>query len=242
MKKTIKKIKKVGGILVALMLSVFISSCSKDQLTYNVIVTEPDAINAIRNDLLPSFGGYILQVNNALVIVNGQVLKCGDKKSLSTSNSKLNGTDIVYSYALDWTYELNCLGTIPSLLIYDFKGSNEYDAPNMKSKDGTQGHYELNGLENSKNVFTLNTDYTRTGTQTSKIGDKNSFTSKLIIHSSNIVADKNSLQIKSGNASVKIDGTSVSGDNFSYEGTIEFLGNNKAKIILNSGQAYIITW
>ncbi|WP_162847030.1 hypothetical protein [Mucilaginibacter gracilis] len=50
------------------------------------------------------------------------------------------------------------------------------------------------------------------------------------------------MQILSGSATVAISGSSTSGKSFTYNGTITFLGGNKATLVLNSGASYTIQW
>jgi hypothetical protein len=112
----------------------------------------------------------------------------------------------------------------------------------MSSDDSSSGGFVLTGLAPAAPAYVLNTTYTRDGSQVSKIARNYSFTSKLIIKSTNINVDKTSFKILSGTATVTVSGASSSGKSFNFNGTITFNGDNKATLVLNSGASYNIQW
>ncbi|HEY9196297.1 MAG TPA: hypothetical protein VIM77_08525, partial [Mucilaginibacter sp.] len=142
----------------------------------------------------------------------------------------------------NWDYTLACAGVIPSQLTFNFNGSGSYEGPRMSSNDQSTGGFILTNLQPTASTYLLSSTYQRTGTSTSKIARKYTFTSTLNITSSNIAVEKTSLKIVSGTAAIKITGTSSSGKSFTFNGTITFQGNNKATLILNSGASYAIEW
>jgi len=137
---------------------------------------------------------------------------------------------------------LTCNGIIPSQLAFNFTGSGSYDGVRLSSKDNSQGSFTLTGLPPTSSQYLFSSTYTRAGTTTSKIARQYTFTSNIKITSSNIAVDKTTQQIVSGTAAVTIAATSTSGKTFNFNGTVTFLGNKKATIVLNSGVTYNIQW
>ncbi|SDI41587.1 hypothetical protein ACRQ5D_08510 [Mucilaginibacter sp. P25] len=244
MKTSLKARKILFSLAVTAGLAVIISSCKKDNAstTENTTVTEADAAELTTNAIVPSSGGFAVQVNSSVTVYKTVKLSCGIAKDSSITKSSATGVSPSYNYTLSWNYLLNCSGVVPNDLTFNFTGSSKYDGPRMSSEDSCSGGFVLTGLAPTAPAYVLNTTYTRDGSQVSKIGRNYSFSSKLIIKSSDITVDKTSLKILSGTATVTISGASSSGKSFNFNGTITFNGNNKATLLLNSGASYNIQW
>ena len=87
----------------------------------------------------------------------------------------------------------------------------------------------------------MNGAYTRNGSQESKIGQQNSFTSTLTITASNLLVDKSTQEINGGTASFTLEGSGSGGTNITYTGSIVFNGNQSATLTLN-GNSYPLNW
>ncbi|MDR6941674.1 hypothetical protein [Mucilaginibacter pocheonensis] len=240
MKNTLKS----RSILFSLMIAAgLISSCKKDASTQtDATITEADAVELATNAIVPASGGLALQVNSSVTLYKTVTLQCGIEKDSAIMRSSVSGVSPSYSYALNWNYLLNCSGVVPSQLSFNFSGSSKYDGPRMSSDDKSTGGFVLAGLASTSPAYVLNTTYNRTGSQTSKIGRRYIFNSNLIIKSTDITIDKNSLKILSGTGTVTISGASSSGKSFNFNGTLTFNGDNKATLVLNSGASHIIQW
>jgi len=243
MKNTLKSRSTLFSLMIAAGLGLAISSCKKDASTpADATVSEADAAELATNAVVPDNGGLTLQVNNSVTIYKTVTLQCGVEKDSSITRSSVSGAGPSYSYALNWNYLLNCSGTVPSQLTFNFTGSSKYDGPRMSSDDKSTGGFVLTGLAPTSSAYILNTTYNRTGSQTSKIARKYGFNSNLTIKSADITIDKSSLKILSGTTTVAISGASSSGKSFNFNGTLTFNGNNKATLVLNSGVSYNIQW
>jgi hypothetical protein len=236
MKSTLKNI---TALLVAAGLSISIYSCKKDNSSVDTAVTEADAAELATNAVVTSTGGLALQINSSVAVYKTVTFTCGAQKDSSISKSSVSGAVPAYNYSLKWSYLLNCSS---NQLTANFSGSSSYDGLRMSSTDNSTGSFILGGILPATAPYTLNTTYTRNGSQTSKIGRNNTFTSNLSITSTNVTVDKTTLQILSGTAAVSISGSSTSGKTFNFNGTLTYLGGNKATLVLNSGAAYAIQW
>ena len=241
--KSNNKITKIAlSSLIVAGLALNVSSCKKDGIssTPSTTVTEADAAELATDAVTPSTGGMVTQVNNSVIIYQNTALSCGVQKDSTLTGASASGVSPSYSYNLKWNYELNCSGIVPNTLNFNFTGSSTYDGPRMSSTDSSTGGFTLGGLSSTQ--YTLNTNYTRTGSTISKIGAQNSFNSTFSIVSSNIIIQKSTQQIVSGSATVSITATSTSGKSFTFNGTLSFLGGKKANLVLNSGTTYVIQW
>jgi hypothetical protein len=243
-KMNIPRIILAAGIAAGLAFGV--SSCKKDSSTTtptaSTTVTEADAAELTTDAVVPSTGGIITQLNTSASINTSVPLSCGESKDSTITKSSAAGVTPTYSYSLGWNYLLNCNGVIPSALTFNFTGNAAYDGASMSSSDKSTGEFVLSGLQPASSQYLFNATYNRAGTTTSKIARKYTFTSNITVKSGNIAVDKSSLQILSGSASVSITATSSSGKTFNFNGTITFLGDKKATLVLNSGVTYPISW
>ncbi len=235
--------KAIFALFITGSLALYVSSCKKDaSSSVSATVTEADAAELTTDAVSPATGGLVVQVNSSVSIYKTVALSCGVQKDSSLTKSSLSGATPSYNYSLKWTYLLTCNGLIPNQLAFNFTGSSSYDGLRMSSTDNSTGGFTLTGLPATSSQYVFNASYARSGSQTSKIGNQKTFSSSLQIQSANLTVDKTSQQIVSGTATVSISGTSSSGNSFNFNGTITFLGGNKATLLLTSGTSYTIQW
>ena len=243
-----RKITRITCIaLIASGVTFYVSSCKKSSnststTTTSAAFSETDAANLTTDAVLPSTGGMVTSVNNAAGIYGSAKLACGASKDSSIVKSSAPGATPSYDYNLSWTYSLDCAGIVPNRLTLSFTGTGNYDGPAISSNDKSTGGYVLTGLGAANTNYTLGINYARTGTTVSKVFGKNTFTSSIKIVSTNLLVDKTTREITSGTATITIVATSTSGAAYNFTGTITFLGNKKATIVLNSGASYAIQW
>ena len=256
-KINITKIVYAAAIVAASALT--LTSCHKDSSTGTTTITEADAAQVTTDAVTPSTGGMVSQVSSSAsffsnaTVTGGTVssvnnhlttdsyaLPCGTEKDSTVSYASVSTTVPSYTYSLSWKYTLAC--TVPSSLTLNFNGAGTYNGFIQSSSFTSTGGFVLTGLGSTATQFTFNSNYARTGTTTSKVGNENTFDHTLTITSSNIVYDKATQEIVSGTATVSIKVTSTSGNSWNYGGTLTFLGNKTAKLVLNSGTVYNISW
>jgi hypothetical protein len=236
-----------------------LTSCHKDLGSTSDTVTEADAAQVTTDAVTPSTGGLVSQLNSSVslfssaTVTGGTVnsvdnhlttysstIPCGTEKDSTIAYASANGGIPSFSYSLTWKYTLAC--TVPSSLTLNFTGAGTYNGVTLSSSFNSTGDFVLTGLGSTAAQYTFNSSYSRTGTTTSIVGNKNTFNHSLTITSSNIVYSKTTQEIVSGTATVSIQVTSTSGNSWTYSGTLTFLGNKTAKLVLNSGTVYNISW
>jgi hypothetical protein len=258
--------KIICAALIAAGLTFNVSSCTKDSTAAGTTVTEADAAQFTSDAVSPSSGGVADQLNSSITLYNGgstnsvsngsstasvsnnggsitraSKLSCGIKKDSTIVRSSAAGAVPSFNYSFAWDYTLACDGLTPSDVTFNFAGSGTYSGPLMSANHTSTGQLVLSGFGTSS-TYLLTVNYTRNGTATSKIGKQYTFTSTLTIQSSNIAINKTTNEIVSGTATVTIAATSTSGKTFNFNGTINFLGGQKASLVLNSGATYSIQW
>ena len=222
-------------------LALNVSSCKKDS-SASTTVTEADAAQLSTDAVTPSTGGMVDQVNRSVTTYNTSTFSCAVVKDSSYTIASAAGATPSFSYNLMWNYNLACSGATPSQLTFNFTGTGSYDGPLMSSSDNSKGGFVMTGFGASATQYSFNTTYSRAGTTTSKILRQYTFNSVITITGTNIAVDKTTREIASGTAAVSVQATSSSGKSFTFSGTITFLGNKTANLVLNSGKTYVIQW
>lgn len=221
---------------------VTVSACKKDSSNSSAAVTEADAAELTTDAIIPANGGMTIQASSSVTLYASASTKlsCGVKKDTTISGASAQGFVPSYKYSLNWNYQLEC-DVNPQTFTFNFTGSSSYVGVLMTSDDSSTGTFVVSTTPSAAD-YTVNTSYERKGTQTSKVGQQNSFTSDLKITSANVMIDKTTNEIVSGTGTVSITGATTGGRSFSFGGTIKFLGNKTGSITLNSGKVYPVQW
>jgi hypothetical protein len=235
------------------------SSCHKDSSSTSSTpeVTESQAAAVTTDAVSSSTGGMVSQVNSSAAFYSGaavtggtvssvnqkslySTITCGATTDSTIAYASVNTTAPAYTYSLTWQNTLACV--VPSTFTCNFTGKGSYTGVAESSSFSSTGGFTLTGLSASAADYTFSSNYSRTGTTTSKVGNDNTFNDNLTITSTNIVYDKSTELIVSGSATVSITVTSTSGNSYAYKGTLTFLGGKTASLTLNSGTVYNIAW
>ena len=225
-------------------LAITATSCKKDASTASATpaVTVDDAADAVTEAVTPESAGMVAQTQTAVIIVNTSNLDCGQERDTAFGGQNSSGAAVTYSYAFSSSRLLACNNGIPQQFTYAFSGKTSYDAPRISSADSSQAQFSVTGLQAGANQYVFNESYVRSGSETSKVRNKQSFASKITIQTSDLTVNKSTGLIVSGTASVSISGSASGGASFSYSGTITFLGNKQATLVLGNGNTYSIIW
>jgi hypothetical protein len=244
-----------GTLLLIASLAVIIPSCKKDSSgsTTSATVGVDDAADAVTQAVTPESAGMVSQTEAAVVVLNNSgsspvapsstvLTACGMTTDTVFAGSNASGAAITYSYSYSSSRVLSCNNDIPQQFAYEFAGKWSYDAPRISSDDSASAQLTITGLQTDVSQYTFNGAYVRNGSETSKIGNKLSFSSSITLNVTSLVIDKSTDEILSGSADVTISGATSGGESFSYSGTLTFLGNKQATLVLGSGNTYSITW
>ncbi|SFZ92221.1 hypothetical protein SAMN05428642_102598 [Flaviramulus basaltis] len=251
MKKTIKFLKSSNFKLMLSALSIFaIMSCStNDDNNANnntEAIEEADVVDVVETSLAKETDGMSKSMETAVVYSAEQNvftetpdLECGYLYN-DAFNESHNSDNFSYDFSINRAYQLNCDDNGNALsLAYDMAYTGVYDAPRMASDDEGVVGYVLSGLSQQDDNVLFEGNYTRNGSQESKVRHMNMFTSTLVFDISNIAVSKTTYQIMSGTALVSFTGISSNGNEYHFNGTLTFNGDATATLVLN-GNTYII--
>jgi hypothetical protein len=235
-----KRVFNVSRSLAALALfAVLFTACRKENNSA-AEVTEEDAADAITQAVVASSGGVTAQTTDVARIAGKYVNACGVSKDTSILYVSAANAAISYSLTASWHWALTCAAT--PYFDFTYNGNAVYDAPRMSSNDKVAATLKVTGLGSASASYIANMQITRNGSQTSKVRNKNVFTSVLTLTGSDIAISKQTLLVESGTLAVTFTGSGTGGRSFSFAGKLLFQGNKTGVLTLNSGASYTITW
>jgi hypothetical protein len=236
--KTIQ-LKSAGFILFVAATLLF--SCKKQtDAVADTSMTEEEAAEVITASVSGNAQGFATQTAEINARANTYGATCGYSKDSAISKVNTTGT-YTWNYNFNWHWDVVCTAAVPNKMNANYKMKGTYDTPRMSSNDSATAMLTVGNLVVGTQ-YIFNGTYSRDGSQVSKIRNKNSFTSKVVMNLNNLLVSKATGQIASGNASVTITGNTSTGNTFSYTGTITFNGASSATITLGNGNVYNISW
>ena len=223
--------------------SLFFSGCKKNDNT----LSADDASDAVGYALSGSTDGLSSQVSAAATYSAGQgvyktsgteSLQCGVPFDTLVAYTYSSGT-ITADYSGQWHYLLTCTGAQSLAMSGTYSGN--FDATRIQSTNTGQRQWTLTGIDGSQSTdYMLNGTLTRTGTHTSKVRNRYTYTCDMTVTVTNLTVSKTSYQITGGTGTVTMTGTVSNGNAYTYNGAIVFHGGGSATLTIN-GNTYDIT-
>jgi hypothetical protein len=139
-----------------------------------------------------------------------------------------------FNYAFRFLY-----GFADTTLNFSFWVHGTYDTPRMSSSDSAFATWTLTGSPQST-VCYFNGSYTRDGSQSSKVRNRNSWTTQISIVFANVVINKSSRRIMNGVATGTLSGSTTGGQSVQYALTIVFNGSQTATVGINGTKTYTV--
>ena len=230
----------LGLILVPTLV---LSSCKKDDDTdssSSKAMTEEEASEVVEGSLSDSNGGMEDQVVYACnhVVNNIDTAQCNVNYYVTVSGSNPTGSVITYDFDYNWKRTITCnTANNPQSFSFQYEGDLAYDAPRMSSDDVVEGNFLVTGIDDP-NAWVFSANYSKVGTQQSKVGSNRSFTTTVQVVIESITVDKSSLEIESGTGTVLVSGYTNLGLSYSHTGTIVFNGNGSVTLTWSTGVVY----
>lgn len=232
-------------LLLAFLL--ILASCDRNNDRYEGIdsVTEEEAIEIIQETLVSEVYGVQIQIDDAVSIENTpsskSQLECGILNERDLVRSSTVGASISFDHSIDYTFTLVCENEVPMAYAIDFVSNGTYSSVRMDSNDTITYKANLTNIGATEEPFNYNGSFLREGTQTTRIaGNDKDFDSRLSLQTTALLIDKQSRLVLSGSTEFSLTGNLDNGNTFSYTGTITYLGNGAATVVVN-GNSYNVS-
>jgi hypothetical protein len=222
-------------------------ACNKGNVTFggNANVNASDqAASLVTASLSQNTGGAFNTMGDIAVETQARVSidsLCGTTWTDSVTRKNTTQNGVTSNYFAKYTYALNC-DSVNSKGIYNGSStatsqySGSYSGPNLSSTNSGNSTLTIQGLGHGSTTYTLNGIFNQSGSYTSKA---DTGTNSVAIKLTNIVLTKPFQLIKSGTATIAVNGMSSKNGSFSYSGILVFNNNNTATLTLN-GTVYNI--
>ena len=236
------------AVFCALLMASLFSGCKKETTSNNL--TADDAADAISYATASGTGGLSAQVSSTASYSSAQgVYKTDNGNSTTLTCGVPFDTAINYTYtgvttanySSQWAYLLTCNGQLSQSLSLTGSYNGNYDAARISSTNSGNRTWTLSGLDlNTSTPYTFNGTFTRTGSHTSKVRNRYTYTVNMTITLTNLTVSKTTYQITGGTGTVVMTGNVSNGNSYSFNGDIVFNGNGNATLTIN-GNIYSIT-
>lgn len=220
----------------------FLTSCGKaDEI--KDLISNSDAAEIIEASLQANAGGFVTNIEDIaeqliLAVTSGELCNTPYAETISDD---FQGAQIQASYTSQLSYNMVCNALdIPQTASVSIVTGSLYNSSRVTSDDDGDFSGSVTGLQPSTLTMNMDGNYSRSGTQELKFRDENDITSTLTVNLNSLQITKQGFEIKSGSGAISLAGTS-SNEAFSFEGTIDFNGGNKATLTIN-GTTYQLDW
>lgn len=204
--------------------------------------TEADAVAVVEGALANDAGGVTGDLEDALSVAHEYTAKsvnpCGVPQDSSITKT-VNRPNFTASYSTDWSWTLNCTNNVfPVSLDFARTAEGSYTARRLQTTDAVASAWLVDDLGTSPN-WTINGTHNRMGDHQSLVGEQHTFSSDADFTFANIAVRKDDFALLSGSGSFTVALSGTGGGSRTWEGSITFLGDGEARIVLN-GETYLI--
>lgn len=222
---------------------VFTTSCEKENTTGpDETLTEEEVVGVVEGALLMNTEGVTAEALDAATTSDEYLEKNNGPCEASFDTMVVrsySGARISSSYTSHWGWTVHCNDLmVPNALDFSRTTVGIYETLRMSSDDNAVSSWTVDNLIAGDN-YIINGNYTREGSQMSKVRSQNTFTSSISVELTDLQVHKELKRIESGTATYSLSGQSNNGTSFLYEGEIIFLGNGNATVTIN-GNTYEI--
>lgn len=225
--------KKIALIFIAAAVTAtgIFAACNKPDKANNAYIppiSDVDLANVISAGVSFNSNGFaeeITAISNYSVAkglyTTTPSLQCGIAFDTSFTRSS-NSTAGSYMYGDDLNFTLSCIAGAPDSLNVTQEMHGSYALSQISGTDGSTAQLVVKQLQPAYSSIIINGTYIRTGTDSSKIGTKPTFSSVITYTLSNITLDKTTQKITGGVATVGITGFSNTGVAYQNSGLLTF--------------------
>lgn len=235
------------SLILPLFLNVTLISCDRENSRLDDLntVSEEEAVELVQESLVSDVYGMGIQAVDAASLEIGSSSKsaneCGVLVERSFVRNSASGAITSFDHDIDYSFRLICENDVPQMYAIDFFSRGTYSAPRMDSDDTIDYEAFLTNIRDAEGPFIYNGNFTREGTQTTRIAGKTKdFNSTLAIETTNVAIDKQTRIVVSGTSAFSLTGTTGSGNAFNFNGVVTYLGNGDARIDVN-GNTYEVS-
>jgi len=224
-------IKRILYSLLIILTYEIIYSCSKDDTSTdnNNIVVYKVPVSVTAQYIAYAFCNNAAGINLHLERAASYAARGRTAFDSSFTMKMLDSTAAInYQYSI--VYSFSRPATSPPEALFDYTAGGTFNAKSLTAQDEQTGNsWTITTLGETQ--LTINGTGTDGGKQYSYL-DKALFSSEIHFTFVNVMMDTTTYIAKSGSATISINGSGPGGVHFDYSGTLTFLGNRNATLVL----------
>lgn len=215
--------------IILLMAVVAGSGCKKEKAP---AVENEDASDLIVHSFESDGFGLASQFQDALTLVDyyNDDAWCGFSGD-TVFHRNYDGMAVKYAYTFNWDYTIVCSGSTPTTATIGYTSTATTASSVMSSDFTATADWTITGLS-SLGGYVLNGTYVRNGDFHSLLRDEHSFDAVLTVSLTNVVFNSLTYAPSSGSATLYLECTAPGGENFVFQGSLEFQGSQNCTLIL----------
>lgn len=220
-------------------------SCEKDDPQPETDDDTDEMVVAIIDDALSaSTSGLMYEAQVASQLAATHMIKSGNNNVCDmTFDSTLvipyANNFITGSYNASWGWNINCNDFfLPISINLDATSANSYQTNSITSNSTSSSNWLMDNLLTG-DFFEFSGEYEREGTFSIQLKELNTWTSEFSFDLTSLRFDKETLAAEGGEATFDFEGETARGLKIDVDGSIEFIGKDKAIVTIN-GNTYEI--
>lgn len=236
--------------LFAMLTFVLATSCKKEDVDTSNSATQDEAAEIVGATFASDGGGAtafiqsstaISSSSNNLLRAASNIVDLKDTSIVDTLVSAQSSRTFIYKWTYTSDLYLDPSSNLPQKIVASHNYEGSFDGPYFSSEHtgtGTSTYTDL-GQGATLPEYVVNDtwkmagSYDRSGTSTRKLSDK-VFESSTHLQFSDVTVDRVNKKILSGTAVIAITGKNQRGEQFSYAGTLTFLGEGQARLVISN--------
>ena len=232
--------------LLIIIISISVVSCSNDSSNDTIgetqAITEEEAVEIVEASLAEESAGLsetIFKYAKTYEEETSRNIQCNETVT-DNYNFTHNGTLVQANYNYNWEFTVGCNQfNIPQIATFTATGEGTYTTQRIQSDDTTSFTATLTGLQPTSPDIVYAGSFLRSGSQQITTNQRNQNISSVFRSNfTDLTVSKSDFTIDSGSGNFSLFGTN-NGEDFDYEGTLIFNGDNTATLIIN-GNEYTI--
>ncbi len=241
--------KKIMSLLTLASLVWLVTACqptNDEQPQPEQTISEEEAAELVETAMGSNTEGMSAEAENAAAMAAGSydsngnaLVDCGETNDTTLSyNRNLPNGYVNYTNDIQWTLECNQLN-VPVQMQYVGDASGGFETYRSMGSFTALTAFDLSGIAPAQPEYVINGLYTFDGTVQGKgvgIGSsqlEGTYTLTLEITAENVTFDKDAFEITGGTATFVLTVSVDDGVPVTIEGSIEFLGNGDATVVIN---------
>ncbi len=229
----------------ALLTAVSCTDNNEEDPSAAIGIATEEAAEIVGTSLASSSAGLVGMTTetastSAEVIETNAANLCALEEDSTFSWASQAASPISFSAELSYSYAISCNAVnLPESIAFDLTYSSSFDGARMASSNTGGSNWTLTSLNALYTSFELNGTYSRTGTFESKIWRKSTTNATANFVLDGLVLDLPTESITSGTATYTLAGTGPQGNPYSLEGTVTFIGQGKATVVVQ-GRSFMV--